>query len=187
MKQKHLLIHLMLGLLLLTGCSSGLDSITENTMTVDKDGRLHDVSVEDFSGMDYENEKLEEFVNQKITEYNTQTGTEAIVLEKLEINDDIVKLMLSYNNIEDYNAFNNTAYTLSNLSDAGLSGEFISAADGSKVKAEEIQDDTLKVLKIEDSMNIICKGNIQYYNSYVTKENGYFSSTGDGTAIIIWK
>ena len=45
MKQKHLLIHLMLGLLLLTGCSSGLDSITENTMTVDKDGRLHDVSV----------------------------------------------------------------------------------------------------------------------------------------------
>lgn len=187
MKQKHLLKGLALGVLLLTGCSSNLDSVTVNTMTIEKDGRLQDVSVEDYSGVDYDMSSLEEFINQEISDYNTQAGADSVVLSKLEIDGTMVKLLLSYADMDDYNAFNHTSYEYGNLTDMKLSGDFTSVADGSTVKAADIQDAGVKVLKIEDAMNIVCKSGVLYYNSNVTAENGVFTASGEGTAIIILK
>lgn len=187
MKQKHFLTGLVLGTLLLTGCTSNVDSVTENTITIEKDGSIRDVSVEDFSDGSYDMTKLEEYINTEITEYNSQAGENRIVLDEIQTDSSIVKLQLFYTNMDDYNAFNHTEYEYGSLEDAGLTGEFTSAVDGSTVKAADMSETGLKVLKVEDAMNIICKGSIVYYNSYVTEENGTFSASGDGTAVIVMK
>lgn len=187
MKQKHLLTGLVLGTLLLTGCTGNVDSVTANTITIEKDGSIRDISVEDFSDGSYDMTKLEEFINAEIEEYNSQTGENRIVLDDIQTENSIVKLQLSYTGMEDYNAFNHTEYEYSSLAEAGLTGEFTSAADGSTVKAADMNDTDLKVLKIEDAMNIVCKGKILYYNSFVTEDDGTFSASGEGTAVIVLK
>lgn len=187
MKQKHLLTGLALGVLLLTGCTGNVDSVTTNTITIEKDGSIRDISVEDFSDGSYDMAGLEEFINAEIADYNSQTGESRIVLDDIQTDERVVKLQLSYTGMEDYNAFNHTEYEYGSLAEAGLTGEFTSTADGSTVKAADMNGTDLKVLKIEDAMNIVCKGKILYYNSFVTEENGTFSASGEGMAVIVLK
>lgn len=187
MKQKHLLVGLVLGAILLTGCSSSFDSITVNTLTIEKDGTIADISVEDFSGGDYDMSDLEEFINSEIADYNSGTGEDSIVLDKIDTTGNVVKLQLSYADMEDYNSFNNTDYELSSFEDTSISGEFTSVADGSSVSSGDMSGTDMKVLKVEDAMNIVCKGKVLYYNSYITEDNGTFTASGEGTAVIVFK
>lgn len=187
MKCRWILSGLMVGILLLSGCSSSLDSITENTMILEKKGSISDISVEDFSGNTYNMEDLRRFVQEEIESYNTGAGAENIVLEELNTDSDQVWLQLSYMGMEDYNSFNGTDYVLSDLADTRISGAFTSAADGSTVKAEDITEADLKVLKIGDAMDIICRGKVLYYNAYVTENSGTFTSSGEGEAILVFR
>lgn len=187
MKHKHLLTGLVLGTILLTGCSGNMDTITVNTITIEKDGTIQDISVEDFSDGNYNMANLEEFINTEISDYNSKAGEGSIVLDSIQTDSSLIKLQLSYADMEDYNAFNHTEYEYSNFEEAALTGDFTSAADGSTVKAADINDTGMKVLKIGDATNIICKGKVLYYNSYVTEENGTFSASGEGTAVIVLK
>lgn len=187
MKKKHLLIGLVLGAMLLTGCGSRLDSITENTMTIEKDGTITDISVEDFSEGDYDMADLESFVNSEVADYNADAGEERIVLEAFDTENKLAKLELSYTDMEDYNSFNHTTYELCGMGETTISGNFTSVADGSEVKASEITDSDAKILKVADAMNISCKGKVLYYNEYVTEENGTFTASGEGVAVIVFK
>lgn len=187
MKLKYLLTGLVLGTVLLTGCSDNFDTVTVNTITIEKDGSIRDISVEDFSDGNYDMANLETFINNEITDYNSQMGETRITLEEIQTESSLVKLQLLYGNMDDYNAFNHTEYEYDNYEKAGLTGEYTVAADGSTIKAADINDTDVKVLKIEDAMNIICKGKVLYYNSYVTEENGAFSASGEGTAVIVLK
>lgn len=187
MKQKHLLAGLILGTILLTGCGSSFDSVTGNTMTIGKDGTISDVSVEDFSEGNYDMADLEAFVNAEIADYNSEAGEDSIVLDAIDTENKLVKLQLTYSGMDDYNAFNNTEYQLEGFEDVKLSGEFTSVADGTKVSVGDMTDSGMKVLKVEDAMNIICKGKVLYYNDNVTEDNGTYIASGDGEAIIVFK
>ena len=78
MKQGLLIVGIMLSAVLLVGCTGGMDSIMTNTMTVHKDGKIADVSVEDFSDGDYSMTDLEQFVTDEVNAYNTANGEGSI-------------------------------------------------------------------------------------------------------------
>lgn len=187
MRQKHLLAVLLLGTALLTGCSSSLDTVTVNTLTIERDGTIADISVEDFSNGNYDMTKLESFINAEVADYNSQAGEGSISLDKLETESELVKLQLRYADIEDYNAFNHTEYELTDFNASELSGSFTSAADGSQIQPGDMNETDMRVLQVQDAMNIVCKGKILYYNSYVTENNGTFTASGDGTAVIVFR
>ena len=187
MKRKSLVIGLLLGTIVFTGCSKGLTAVGNNTMTIDKDGKIQDVSVEDFSNGNYDMGSLEQFINDEIEKYNTEAGSDSIVMKQLETENKLVKLQLSYSGMDDYNSFNNTEYKLDNLADVKLSGNLTMVSDGSTVAAADIEDKNYKVLQVTDSMDITFKGKALYYNSYVTVADGVFTSDGKGTAVIIFK
>lgn len=187
MKQKRFWAVLLLGTALLTGCSDSLDTVTVNTLTVERDGTIADIAVEDFSDGNYDMTKLENFINAEVEDYNTQAGEGSISLDKLETESEIVKLQLRYADMEDYNAFNHTEYELTDFDASELSGSFTSVADGSQIQPGDMDETGMKVLQVQDAMNIVCKGKILYYNSYVTESNGIFTASGDGTAVIIFR
>lgn len=187
MKRRLLITGIMLSAVLLSGCTGGVDSITTNTMTIHKDGSIEDVSVEDFSDGDYEMTALEQFITDEVNDYNTEYGEDSIVIKSLQTENSLAKVQLTYEDMEDYNAFNHTEYRLQEASEAGLSGELIAAADETAVKASDIELTGLKVLQVSDAMEIVCKGKVQYYNSYVTQVNGTFTANGEGTAVIVFK
>ncbi len=187
MRQKNWLAALILGAALLTGCSSNLETVAVNTMTIEKDGRIADISVEDFSDGDYDMAKLESFITAEVADYNSQAGEGSITLDKLETESKLVKLQLNYADMDDYNAFNHTEYELADFNASALSGSFTNATDGSQIKPGDMKETDMKVLQIQDAMNIICKGKVLYYNSFVTESNGTFTASGEGTAVIIFK
>lgn len=187
MKRKGILIGLLFGIVLLAGCSKGLDSFENNTMTIGKDGTIQDVSVEDFSDGSYDMKDLEGFINTEIADYNTSVNAEPITLGQLENENKLVKLQLNYTTMEDYNNFNHTDYTLDSFADSKLSGNVTSVSDGSSVSVADIEDKEYQVLKVTDAMDITFQGKALYYNSYVTEDDGIFTSSGKGTAIIIYK
>lgn len=187
MRQKHLLTVLILGTVLLTGCSGNLDSVAVNTITIEKDGTIADISVEDFSDGNYDMTKLENFIDAEVADYNSQAGEGSITLDKLETENKLVKLQLNYADMEDYNAFNHTEYELTDFDASALSGSFTTAADGSQIKPGDMKEPDMRVLQVQDAMNIVCKGKVLYYNSYVTESNGTFTASGEGTAVIIFK
>lgn len=187
MRHKHLLVGLVLGTVLLTGCGSKMNSITENTIIIEKDGTISDVSVEDYSTGNYDMAGLEAFINDEIADYNSEAGDGSVVLEKLDTESELVKLQLSYSDIEDYNAFNNTDYVIEGLSAANLSGEFTSVSSGSQVRVADMTETDLQVLKVKDAIDIVCKGKVLYYNGNVTEENGTYTASGNGEAVIVFK
>lgn len=187
MYQKSILTGFLLGILLLTGCSGNLDSFDNNTMTIEKDGTIQDVSVEDFSDGDYDMDNLESFISEEVTDYNTSAGAEHITLVRLETENKLAKLQLNYLTMEDYNSFNHTDYVLTSFADAVISGNVTSVSDGSRIAVTDIEDKEYQVLKVTDAMNITVQGSVLYYNSYVTEEDGVFVSSGKGTVIIIFQ
>lgn len=187
MKRKFILIHLLLGFLILTGCSGNLDGYAVNTMIIEKNGTISDVSVEDFSDGTYDMQELEAYINTEIDEYNETHGEDKIILQQLETENSLVKLQLDYASMEDYNSFNHTDYELSSFADTVVNGEFTSTADGSSIRSSDIDAAGMMVLKVQDAMNIVCKGKVLYYNTNVKEQDGVFSATGDNTAIIVFK
>ena len=179
MKRKFILIHLLLGFLILTGCSGNLDGYAVNTMIIEKNGTISDVSVEDFSDGTYDMQELEAYIETH--------GEDKIILQQLETENSLVKLQLDYASMEDYNSFNHTDYELSSFADTVVNGEFTSTADGSSIRSSDIDAAGMMVLKVQDAMNIVCKGKVLYYNTNVKEQDGVFSATGDNTAIIVFK
>lgn len=187
MKQGLLIVGIVLSAVLLAGCTGGVDSITTNTMTVHKDGKIADVSVEDFSDGDYSMTDLEQFVTDEVNDYNTTNGDGSIEIKEIQTENSLAKLELTYQDMATYNAFNHTEYVLEDAAQAGLSGDFTVKSDGTTVKVADIDTDGLKVLEVSDAMNIVCKGKVQYYNSYVTEVNGTYTASGEGIAVIVFK
>ena len=94
---------------------------------------------------------------------------------------------MTYQDMTTYNAVNHTEYVLADAAQAELTGDLIVKSDGTTVKAADIDTDGLKVLEVSDAMDIVCKGKVQYYNSYVTEVNGTYTANGEGVAVIVFK
>lgn len=187
MRRRYLLAGLLVGLMVVTGCGYELDAVSENTMTIKKDGTIVDVSVEDYSDGNYSMTELETFVTDEIAEYNNKHGENRVILDYLNTDNNIGKLQLSYSGMQDYNRFNHTEYELSDISDVKLSGNFVSAENGGSVAAADIQQSGLQVLRICDAMNVVCKKKVLYYNSFVTEQDGTYVLSGEGEAVLILK
>lgn len=187
MRRRYLLAGLLIGLMTMTGCGYELDAVSQNTMTIKKDGTIVDVSVEDYSDGDYSMTELETFITDEIAEYNKKHGENRVILDHLNTDNNIGKVQLSYSGMQDYNGFNHTEYELEDISDAELSGSFVSAEDGGSVAAADIQQSGLQVLRICDAMNVVCKKKVLYYNSFVTEQDGTYVLSGEGEAVLILK
>ena len=92
MKQGLLIVGIMLSAVLLVGCTGGMDSIMTNTMTVHKDGKIADVSVEDFSDGDYSMTDLEQFVTDEVNAYNTANGEGSIESKEIQTENSLAKI-----------------------------------------------------------------------------------------------
>ena len=55
------------------------------------------------------------------------------------------------------------------------------------MNATEINGEKLKVLKVSDAMDIIYKGKVLYYNQYVTENDGTYTASGEGEAVLVLK
>lgn len=177
---------------MLTACGNEAKKYSKNTLVIKRNDSLVEVAVENFKDSSVKAEDLTSYITEQIEDYNTEQGKKVIRQKSLDTEDmSKVKLVLTYKDIESYNGFNQLDCVLddfSKLKESQLTGSF-KTADGKKtVKVSDVEGvDKATVLIIGEATDVVCSGNILYYNDKVTIKDGIATTSGKGDAIIIFK
>ena len=186
MKKSKWIVGAIMMAFFLTGCSNVEQDATCNTLIVNGDSTLIDVSVEDYTGITYDEEELKSFINDAIDEYNSDSEN-AVKLKSFTNDNDNIKLVMSYASIDDYNAFNQTEYILDDAERIALDGSF-TTADGKSIEAADLELSNAKALVLYDATNVVLDGTLLYYNEEVTvSDTDALTVSGEDTAIIIYQ
>lgn len=190
MKKHKIIAGMAVVTMLLTGCTNYAKQYDKNTLVVNRNGSLVEVSVEDFKDSSVKAEDLSAYIEEQVDNYNSDAGND-IKMVSIDTEDmSHVKLVLSYKNVESYDAFNLLEYSLTdvnNVEEASLTGSFTSAEDKKVNPADIIAEGKGKVLILSEATDVVIKGTVLYYNDEVTYKDGVATTSGEKTAVIIFK
>lgn len=188
---------LVLCLILLAGCSKNkeIDSknVESNTFLVKEDGSIEAATVETFDKTYYNLTELDSYVTDKISQYNTQKGTEAIAKKSLELKESDAVLVLTYDSVEDYNSFNGAEAMLLTTTQAKNDGitlpdSFTAVKKGQSVTAgEALENKKYKVLVLKENLDVLLQGTIKYYSGGTLADKHNLQTAEDGSTVIIYK
>ena len=85
-----------------------IGSVSENTIRIDSDGKILEIAVEDYSGVDYNVGELKTYIQKEINAFNKEKGVDKITFLQIRNEGKTVKTAISYSDLSSYNAFNHT-------------------------------------------------------------------------------
>lgn len=157
---------LTLGFLFLAGCS--MEAVpNENTISVDKKGKITYTVVEDFGKNFYDAEELQKEIEEEIDAYNQNFSTAHLELKAFEVADGVAKLQTSFDEAKYYADYSGMTLFLGTVAEAegsgyDLSGEYMDT-EGSLTDLSLIPDtDQAKVLvvELEEAARVVVPGKI---------------------------
>ena len=164
MKKLKMTALLVLLIGILTGCTNYSKQYDGNTLIVKRNGSLTEVSVEDFKDTSVNADNLNSYIQEQVDAYNNDNGN-MIKMESIDSEDmGHVKLVLSYKDIDSYDAFNLLEYSLMDIKDvkdSDLTGSYTSSEDVKINPSDILAEDKGKVLKISEATDVVVKGNDQ--------------------------
>lgn len=128
---------------LLTGCGDQLSDAAVSTVSLQKDGSVEVVTVEDFGEEYYSEDELSQTIAEELTKYNTTQ--ESVKNKELKVKDGTAKLTMEYAEGTDYASFNDCVFYYGTVSGAVSAGY-----DLSSVMNAVSREDTNKVLVTKD-------------------------------------
>ena len=175
---------------LLTGCDNYSKQYDTNTLVVKGNGSVVEISVEDFKGATVDADGITSYVEEQIDTFN-ESADSKIKMKSIDTEDmSKVKLVLSYKDMDSFDAFNLLDYSFVDIEDAkeaDLTGSFTSSDDKKTSPSEIMAEDKGMVLTITEATDVVVKGTILYYNDEVTISDGIAKTSGNKNAIIIFK
>ncbi len=100
-----------------TACSLP-NSNANSTVAVDDEGLVTETIVESTNGDTYTEDELEEYIENEIT----QSGIGTVSLDSCSISNDSVEIVMKYDSVEDYSAFNGVPCFIGTLQEAEEAG-----------------------------------------------------------------
>lgn len=175
----------------LTGCGGvKVADYTKDTLIMEKNNKVVEVAVEDYSAGQYNMDDLEEYIKTNTDTYNTENGADHIKFVELDTsNISSVKLGLEYASVDDYNKFNDTELVITKSEDLATTTSFIDAS-GNAVTASEIAAKSGNyVLSVtpEEDVDIKAGGKVLYCSSNCTFSNGVVTALKDQPAMIVYQ
>lgn len=167
---------ILLAIILCMGMAAGCGSKftpDESTVYVKKNGSVVAVDVEDFNTDTYDKDKLKEYVEDTVSEYNKENGKNRVKFQKLSVKDDQASLTMEYKTAADFRKFNGIDFFAGTLAEALAAGYSFDADfacvenETPKVCSREdfIKDGNYKVVIIKDNMDVKVKGKIAYVST----------------------
>ena len=175
-KSIGLLLMAVLALAVLMGCGSSL-KVDENTVYVQKKGRVIGASVETFDKDYYSQEELEEYVNQRVEDYTESHEKNSVKMDSFSVEEGVAKLNIRYAGYEDYAEFNNIEMFAGSVLQAMAAGydfedEFLTVTDGelgeSVGKDTVTADEEYKVVILNEKVNVKVDGTVAYVSADYT-------------------
>ena len=157
-------------MLFLAGCGNKFEP-TESTIFITSKGEVQSAIMESFDKAYYDFEELSEDVQKEVKSYCLDVNEEAVAVESLTQGDDEVTLLMNYQTVEDYVAFNEVLLFTGTYAEAVSEGyvpEELYDAEGGFVETDSEELDELKVIVTEESVCIQTAGKIKYVSDNVS-------------------
>lgn len=166
----------------------GSSSISGNSIQISSGGVIKETATEDFDTSEYDENGLNELVEEEISSYNEKTGNDSSVkLSKLSIKNGKATLIMEYASAEDYTAFNEISLEVKDTSE-GIPADVVSVEDNRSVKASDTSTISGTAVILNTDMNVItpkkirfCSSNVELVDSKTAKV-----TAGETDAVIIY-
>lgn len=166
----------VLALTFLTACGGSL-KVDENTIYVQKRGKVTGATVENFDKEYYDPEELQEYVDQRVADYTADHGKKSVKVDSFSVEEGVAKLNIKYASCEDYAAFNGVELFAGTVPQAmaagyGFDKEFLAVEKGvlSGVVGKDAitADSDLKVVILNEKVDVKVDGTVTYVSADYT-------------------
>lgn len=183
-----------------TGCGGNIDvsKFAENTLVINKDGSVTEVSVESFGEDYYTQEALESFVNAEVDGYNGQhpsaSGKEkdkVVTVDTIKVKDGSARVVLKYADAQAYRDFNNASLDCVKASELSADARALGFKDdkgesiGAWSAVEKPED--YQAVVIYSQLQVAVSGKIAYVSENVTVTDKSTAKCDSTPAVIVYK
>ncbi|MBP5608388.1 MAG: hypothetical protein J6X66_09015 [Lachnospiraceae bacterium] len=190
------LIYVLVSAIFLTACGKQYDTPESGlgNLDISKDGKVEAVLIDDFSKDYYEENELKAYIDSELSAYNSSHGADSVKFVSSELSGGIMKVMLSFASIGDYDEFMPDLLFTGTVQEAYDRGYDIDQALTMADDPEHIigKSDLMKmadqsIMVFSGKKSIKVPGRIKYYTQSMrlTGEDTVEASE-DGTYIIIY-
>lgn len=175
-KSIGVLLVTVFSLMLLTACGKAL-KVDNNTVYVQKKGKIIGATVESFDKDYYDGTELEEYINQRVADYISGHDQKSVKVDSFSVEEGMARLNIRYAGYEDYAEFNGIEMFVGTVPQAMAAGydfedEFLAVEDGmlsgSADKDTVTAESGYKVVILNEKVNVKVDGTIQYVSSRYT-------------------
>ena len=179
MKKRMVALGCCIGMSMLLGaCGAKLD-VQENTIALQRNGKILEAAVESFDQSYYDQEELNTYVQNVVDDYTAEHGKKSVSVTDSKVEEKKAYLTLQYENAETFSDFTGIECFNGSIVEAQSAGydfdlDFYPVTDGKAdtktVKGSTLlDDDDLKVLIVKENSDLIVPGKITYVSTEGTE------------------
>lgn len=179
MKKRMVALGCCIGMSMLLGaCGAKLD-VQENTIALQRNGKILEAAVESFDQSYYDQEELNTYVQNVVDDYTAEHGKKSVSVTDSKVEEKKAYLTLQYENAETFSDFTGIECFNGSIVEAQSAGydfdlDFYPVTDGKAdtktVKGSTLlDDDDLKVLIVKENSDLIVPGKIAYVSAEGTE------------------
>lgn len=191
-------ILVLMAMFTMVSCNSTGDGVEGTSVSIGRDGIIQSQIEEGFGESYYDKDELQQAILAQAAAYNNKTGNSSISVEKVEMKNDVVVVLMTYASADDYASFNKSVFYNGNAQDAINEGYELNVVLSGVKNAQEtvgkadilaLEDAALLITDISDQ--IVLDGTALYVSDNVTVSNGgkavLCTEDNEGLAYIIYK
>ena len=179
MKKRMAALGCCIGMSMLLGaCGAKLD-VQENTIALQRNGKILEAAVESFDQSYYDQEELDTYVQNAVDDYTAEHRKKSVSVTDSKVEEKKAYLTLQYENAETFSDFTGIECFSGSIVEAQSAGydfdlDFYPVTDGkADTKAVKgstlLDDDNLKVLIVKENSDLIVPGKIAYVSTEGTE------------------
>ena len=164
--------------MLMAACGTKLD-VQENTIALQRNGKILEAAVETFDQSYYKEDELNSYIQNAVDDYTAEHGKKSVSVTESKVEEKKAYLTLQYENAETFQDFSGIECFSGSSVEAQSAGydfeqDFYPVTDGKADKktvrgSSLLEDDDLKVLIVKENSDLIVPGKIAYVSTEGTE------------------
>ena len=164
--------------MLMAACGTKLD-VQENTIALQRNGKILEAAVETFDQSYYKEDELNSYIQNAVDDYTAEHGKKSVSVTESKVEEKKAYLTLQYENAETFQDFSGIECVSGSIVEAQSAGydfeqDFYPVTDGKADKktvrgSSLLEDDDLKVLIVKENSDLIVPGKIAYVSTEGTE------------------
>lgn len=164
--------------MLMAACGTKLD-VQENTIALQRNGKILEAAVETFDQSYYKEDELNSYIQNAVDDYTAEHGKKSVSVTESKVEEKKAYLTLQYENAETFQDFSGIECFSGSIVEAQSAGydfeqDFYPVTDGKADKktvrgSSLLEDDDLKVLIAKENSDLIVPGKIAYVSTEGTE------------------